>query len=635
MLFINNEELNDGHLSIEYTRPWLELILRIQTKLGAMGITTSINPWITLLHADRGRKLKEGQRFSVMTDPFGNHAEAVVCPLCPEWRDYIKNMYSYYASTKPDILWVEDDFRLHNHSPLKWGGCFCDRHMEVYSKAAGMKLTRDEFVKGVLAPGKPHPYRKIWLDVSRETMVELAMLIGEAVHKVSPVTKVGLMSSAPAVHCAEGRDWSRILKNLSSGIVPMVNRPHLPAYSEVTPQSYLLNFSIISMMTRAFVPESTVLYPELENFQYSRFSKSANFTRFQLETSSCLNASGITLNIFDQMGNGVMMQESYQKILAESKNFLTSIISLGLDIKYQQGITVLANVESSYTLHTDQGRSMTELYPAEGFWGGLLSCYGIANKFSTERNVSDSIIAISGQYLRNLGCDEIIQLFTNNFVIMEAEAIHTLYEIGFGYLAGIDNIKWHMQDSGHQSYEEVCNGKKYYGADRARMTSQVSAGDYLEINYLKKPVMITVLKNPTGKTVGAGMVVYENRVLILPYGRFNSGMQSHLNPFRQEILQTILKNAQNFKCPIFVKGLPHVPVYAYNNGKQDVLMLFNTSGDDIEEVEIYIAEGYKAKIKEIDRLTGQPAEICITRKEDCIVLKNGIRNMELKVLLCG
>jgi hypothetical protein len=206
MFFIDCEELSQGHLSIEETRPWMKVIAYGKERLEPLGITTSINPWPTLLHCDRGRKLKEGQDFRLMVDPYGNNANAVVCPLCSEFQKYITEMYAYYASIKPNMLWVEDDFRLHNHGPLSWGGCFCEAHMEEYSRRAGRKLTREEFVEGVLKPGNPHLYRKIWLDMARETMVKLAQSIGESVHKVSPTTRVGLMSSNPEVHCAEGRD---------------------------------------------------------------------------------------------------------------------------------------------------------------------------------------------------------------------------------------------------------------------------------------------------------------------------------------------------------------------------------------------------------------------------------------------
>jgi hypothetical protein len=106
MFLINGEELNDGHLTIEETAPWMDLIAKASQYLEPLGITTSINPWPTLLHGDRGRKLKPGQNFKLMADPYGNTGSAVVCPLCEEWRKYIGDMYSFYAKIKPNMLWV-------------------------------------------------------------------------------------------------------------------------------------------------------------------------------------------------------------------------------------------------------------------------------------------------------------------------------------------------------------------------------------------------------------------------------------------------------------------------------------------------------------------------------------------------
>ena len=50
---------------------------------------------------------------------------------------------SYYATVKPNMVWVEDDFRFHNHAPLEWGGCFCDLHIAEFSKRAGRELSRE------------------------------------------------------------------------------------------------------------------------------------------------------------------------------------------------------------------------------------------------------------------------------------------------------------------------------------------------------------------------------------------------------------------------------------------------------------------------------------------------------------
>lgn len=631
MFFIDCEELNQGHLTLEDAGLWLDVIRRGKNMLEPLGITTSINPWPTLLHGDRGRSLKKGQNFNLMTDPYGNKASAVACPLCEEWRGYITEIYAYYASIQPFVLWIEDDFRLHNHGPLIWGGCFCDKHMEEYSRRAGKKLERVDFLEGILKPEYPHPYRKIWLDTSRDVMLENAVLIGNAVSKVSPSTRVGLMSSNPPVHCAEGRDWEGILKGLAAK-APMVNRPHLPAYNDVHPQGYLKAFTALSKLTCSVIPGATEVFPELESFPHSRFSKSKALTRFQLETSLILGADGITLNIFDMMGNGVLQSEGYQEVLSDVKDYLTGIKRLGLKLENQGGVKVPISVSSSYTLHTSEGRRMEELYPREEFWAPLLSCYSVANTYTLEKEHKGEIVAVSGQYFRNLDEYELRQLFENNFVILEGEAASTLMDMGFGELAGIRNASWHKMDSGFQAYEEVCNGKKYCGIEKARISSQAVAGDFLEINYYEGIELTTVVKNPFDKPIAPGMAIFREKVLILPYGKFNENYQSHLTPIRQAIFQEVLRNCKVTNIPLFVEGEPYVAVYPFNKGNTKALILMNASLDAIKKMRIFTPLLNTSDIMELDR-SGKIQKAHIQRDGEYVILEDGMRAMELKVLV--
>ncbi len=631
MFFIDCEELNTGFITKEEARPWLDVISRAKERLEPLGITTSINPWVTLVHADRGRSLREGQNFNRMVDVEGNMAKVQACPLCEEWRKYITELYAYYATIKPNMIWVEDDFRFHNHSPLVWGGCFCEKHMEEYSRRAGKKLTREEFVEGILKPGKPHPYRKIWLDTCRETLVDIAEAIGKAVHEVSPSTRVGLMSSVPAVHCAEGRDWNGILKGLARN-TPPVNRPHLPAYSETTPQEYLWDFNKVSRMTREILPDNTEVYPEMDNFPFSRFSSSRSFTRFQVETSAFLDAEGITLSLFNMMGTGVIMSEGYQKELAESKDFLNSIKALGLKQKFQQGVKVLYSPESSYTLHTFEGKSMTELYPDETFWASLLSCYGIANTFSDSKEHSGSTVAVSGQYFRNLSAHEIEKLFESNFVILNGDAAYTLADMGLGHLAGISDVAWHGADSGFQAYEQVCNGKSYCGVPLARSTAQFDLGSFLEIKYLENPELITEVRNPYGKVVCPGITIYKDRVLILPYGRISTRHLAHLNPIKQAIFQDVLKNAKGGPR-IFVEGVPYVLPCIYDMGCVSVLLLGNFSNDGHDEIRLYAPDIPERFVTEINRKQPGGVRADMVRDGEYIILRSGLRRLETKAFV--
>jgi hypothetical protein len=66
---------------------------------------------------------------------------------------------------------------------------------------------------------------------------------------------------------------------------------------------------------------------------------------------------------------------------------------------------------------------------------------------------------------------------------LDGEAAYTLVDMGFGRLAGMTDTLWHPMESGFQSFEQVCDGKPYAGVDEARVSSQVGAGDCLEIRY--------------------------------------------------------------------------------------------------------------------------------------------------------
>ena len=55
MLMINTEEFNIGHITLEEAKPWVDVLKRAKEKLEEKGIVVSLNNWMELGHADRGR----------------------------------------------------------------------------------------------------------------------------------------------------------------------------------------------------------------------------------------------------------------------------------------------------------------------------------------------------------------------------------------------------------------------------------------------------------------------------------------------------------------------------------------------------------------------------------------------------
>ena len=583
--FLNMEDLNQGHLTVEETKKWLAMLARFKPLAEERGYTVSLNPWTTVLHEDRGRKLRPDQHFTLMTDLSGRRAEAVACPLDEKFRDYLTEIYRLYAELGFNTIWLEDDFRLHNHGPLEWGGCFCELHREEFSRRAGKGLSLTEFSQAFSQEGEPHPYRKIWLETACDTMAGLAERLGETVHQTAPQTRIGLMSSAPESHCVEGRDWERMLKAISGPGKPL-NRPHLPGYNDMASIRYAIHFQRFSRLTAAVTKGLAELWPEVENFPHSRFSKSHRFTKLQIESTLALCAGGITLNLFDMIGNGVNPSQEYDKVLAEIKPYLNGVTGLSLSCAQEQGVHVLYSSRSSYTIHSTGGNTPDAIKPRETFWAEFLSALGIANRYCDNPSITGKTVAVSGQYFRNLSAEQIERLFAENFLLLDGEAAFVLHDMGLGHLVHITSVEWYPVNTGRHSYEQVSNGRRYQNFPEARMTGQsfgrpLEPTDYLRIDYDAEPrETITRMKAPDGSDVGNGVICFGNKVLILPYGHMGEQYSGLLNPIRQEILQQHAARMPKAARPVMLRGCPYVAVNHFTQEGREVLLLTNYSNDD-------------------------------------------------------
>jgi len=628
------EELNTGHPTPEEVEPWLRMVERVKPRLAEAGVTTSLNPWVVLLHADRGRVLKPGQSLRLMVDRRGRMASATACPLDPALHNHLRKHYERLAAVRPRIIWVDDDFRLHNHAPLEWGGCFCDLHMQEYSRRAGRRLTREEFASGVLQPGTPHPFRRIWLETSRDTMVNLARILGEAVRRVSPDTLVGLMSSSPAVHSIEGRDWEQVLRGLAAG-KPPVNRPHLPSYTETTGPQYLWDFTRVSRLSAASVPPDTLLYPELENWPHSRFSKSRAFTRFQIESAAALGPAGITMDIFDLFGNGAMAQEGYAPILVQAKALAAKLREQKLDPRRETGVEVLFNPDASYSLWTEKGESFSELAPDDSFWAAFFAVMGVAHTYRRYADQKNAVLAISGQYCRGLKESQVRNLLANNITFLNGDAVFTLYKMGLGNAIGVSGAEWVAGDSGIPSYEQVIDGRIYAGLRDARLTAQASTGDYLKIEYAAdSPDLLihTEVRDPSGRRSGPGMAVVRRRIVTLPYGR-SASHQGLLHPVRQALVQTLLTELADNRCPLFLANTANVAVFTYELEGRRVILLVNASLDEYQELELRRISWSHEKAVEISSEGSRPLGDRLRAREGGLVLRPGLKPLEVKAIV--
>ncbi|MEN8254474.1 MAG: hypothetical protein ABFR33_03285, partial [Verrucomicrobiota bacterium] len=512
MFQIMPEELSTGYPTDKELEQWLELAIRTQEALDDAGIDMSVQPWCTTYHNFRGRHLRPGQDFRRLVGENGTEHPIAVCPLSANWQEYLSRYFALFAEAlQPNVIWIEDDFRLHNHDIhlTGWGGCFCEEHLKLFSKRIGQTVTREELIEKLLAKGTPHPWRDEWFNLNWETMKTPAEKIAAAVKKLSPHTRLALMTSNPDQHSIEGRKWNEladILRNEQSFII----RPHLYPYTE---EAAIHNPPMVARHTIATIERPLEIHPELEcGPRCGLYSKSSRFIGWQCFYSALFGSDGITINCLDLLGNGTLYFPELSQQLREQKQQLNALKAIGIDDRNSIGVNVLFHPDIARTMDGNDSATLGALINPTAIWPQTLSILGISWRMAMDIDdiPAGQPVAVGGQTLRAFS-DEAISMLLSMPLLLDALSVEILLERGFGSLIGINDATWQLLDDTAYSYETVEEtDASVYGIPHPRMTAQRAAGRMLEMSLGDKTETITTIRKADGKMCWPGMVTYRN-----------------------------------------------------------------------------------------------------------------------------
>lgn len=626
MLMINTEEFNLGHITLEEAKPWVDVLKRAKEKLEEKGITVSLNNWMELGHADRGRALKKGQEnFETMVDMYGRKSTLAACPMGKNWRKYFTDYVKYIVGElKPDTYWIEDDFRLYGHAPLQGFGCWCDEHMAYYNRVLGTNYTREEMVAKVFAPGDISPERKLWLDTARDTMNSLAKEITDVVKSVSPDTDVALMSSGPEGGCIDARDWDELFSIIGKG-GHKINRIHLP-YEECIGKEYIYNLNRISMAVRAFTKDDIIVMPEVEYGSSSLYLKSARYLRFMLEASLPLLCSGMTYSIYDFIGNGVRESFGFGKVVKEMRPYMQAVEDLGLKFSSLTGVIVPAEVDGSYKL---PGRGdCWALLPREYNLAALLSGFGVNYAYSREKAFKGKTIFLCGNSVSYFSDDELKKLFADNYIIIDGGGVIALKNRGLEALICVKDAEKVAEDTGYHTYEEAADKKlKIDGIEGLRASCRKGTGEFLKITYDGEVKTQTYVCNENMERL-APAVVTGNGFMVWPYILVDKHAKQFMDLRRYFMLKAISEHTEDYIiCDIF-----GVSPYYYKEENKKVIMLLNGNMDDYDEIPLHVGKLSVNGIKLINK-KGEEEKVEFERDKERLVVKTPLEGMSSVVLI--
>lgn len=547
MLFVTPEELSTGHPTDNEIDAYVELGRQVKAVLDDAEIDLSLNPWTTTYHVSRGRTFRQGQAFMPMVGENGYVSPISACPLCERWQAWLCDTFARLVrDIQPTVLWVEDDWRLHNHEPgMSWGGCFCDTHLKRFSTVVGRPVGREELVEKVLGCGAPHPWRGVWLDLWRDTMLEPARRLRDAVQTVSASTRLGLMSSVPDVHSIEGRDW-HAMQDAIGADPAFLTRPHLPPY---TATRALHTTPAVTRQTIANLKRPIEVYPELENSpRCGQYSKSHAYNAWQCLHAACYGSHGITINHFDMMGNGIALDPTFGKTLREIKDRLNTIASLGIDDTHAQGVRVLFSPDVARAIHGDGRDTFDSLNNHSEVWSNVCYVLGISHALRPDipHEPGPSPYAVGGQTLRAFSDTEVSRLL-GGAVILDACSVEVLHERGFGSDIGVGACQWEMLETSGYAYEHILEpDPARFGLAFPRMTAQRCAQRLPAIDADPSASVRSQIRHADHKDLFPGTLVYRNarggRIAMTAYP-FDGGHQFFMgffNVFRRRLMQELL-----------------------------------------------------------------------------------------------
>ena len=592
MLMLNLEEFNLGHIKLDEAKEWVKVLKLAKKKLEEKGISVSVNNWMELGHADRGRKLREGQDFNLFVDWEGRQATMIACPLSEKWIKYFCEYVDLLVTElKPDTFWIEDDFRLQGHYPLVGVGCFCDEHMKEYNSRLNKNYTREEFVSKIFEKGECNKEREVWLDVNRDAMLKLADRIVDAVKKANPDCDVALMTSWPGGHCVEGRDWQKLYNILSKDGGHKINRLHLP-YGEISGKDYMHEVNTVDMPIRTMCDEDVIILPEIEQGSASLYRGGRRWLKFMLEGAIPLVNSGMTYSIYDFVANGTRESFGFGKVVKELQPYFQKIVDQNVKFSSLEGVIIPIDQRACYK--KEYKGELGDIYPKEYVVGGYLSGLGIGYKYSTEKSFKDKTIFLCGSSIDYFNDDQIKSIFKDNFVMLEGTGVIKLKERNLLNLIGATDAVVRIAETGFQTYEECRSDDLIIeGVRKLRASARKGAGNFVEVVYSDNVDVKTDVFNERLEKLAPAYVDGKG-FSVLPFCMDTKLLTLFCDLRRYFVSESLINNTKN----LVVMDNTGINPYLFNSDDKKILMLVNSNVDNFDNISFRVTFDIK-KISKI------------------------------------
>ena len=534
--------------------------------------------------------------YPLIVDITGNRRPYAYCPLDASFRRYIATIVAKLASLGPDIVMLDDDFRMSQHGTELC--CACPMHLQRIGEILGEEVTLEQIRPYVLS-GKSNTYRDAWLQAQNEGLVEMAKEIRAEVDKQNPDTPICVCTpycywNSDATDVAE---ITRILAGNHKGTLRLTGAPYWAVKKRQFP---LISVFEIARMLAAFMKnEGFDLMSEGDVYPRPRYTCPASYLElYDAVTRIDGGYSGILKYMFDYMA-GPHLETGYLKLHHDNAAYRNA-----LSAWFAEGANAGVRVINRPHTMKDADLDLTSLDPLmpRPMAGTMLGQCGIPTVYRGKGVCN----AAFGEDARLMD----LSLLSDG-VLLDAASAVILTERG---------VDVGLADHGEMKKEEI----PYLCTRDPEFKSFISDGTVRVLNASlaegAEPVLFST--KPGDKKPMAYR--YENKdgqrflVFLFEAGSIYSSTRVGLsgltkNPAVQDVLHAVMPWVAQEPLPVAVTGNPELYVMCRKETDSLAVALFNCFADPVLHPVIRLDDKYSC----IECLNCE-AEML----DDCVILKS-------------
>jgi len=551
------------------------IALREKAKTEKLGLGILLQSLIN--HADRNQP-RSPVTFQRLVGLDSSECQNCYCPLDPGFQQYTREVIQTLARLEPDLLLVDDDFRMLDHYPVKVA-CACELHLELFASIAGQPLNAAA-VTLALETGSDVSLRQAWEKTQLAGLEQMAQVIRNAADSVDPDLHLGI-----CVCCFEEHYTASLARILAGKHRPFV-RVNNAYYLEGAPRELPARL-LKGRRTARFLDPGTEILGESDTCPHHRHSMSATTLRAHIAGSLLNGAHGVKLWVTDLQNGDSNKGIAYNKMLHKETAFFNAIQNLkvdwrGFDIAGKP-ISPLSDVYISKDENNpfaDDGADFRD----KG-WGPAMVEIGMP--FTYDSN--SAVKALSGAAPLSFSSEELTALLSGP-VLLDGVATGYLCRMGLGHLLGVKVVgnvgnlwrECYLEDqpiNGKSAGKKVQRGTP---ADRPVKLKITDDSTMILSKYMIDPWFSSLPEVYVAPAVTAFTNSLGGRIVIYATAVANRNFSE---PIRQAQLQGIVswltQNGETF--PVVDSDAPCYLMAGREDDKW-ILALFNLSMDMLEGV---------------------------------------------------